>query len=701
MKTLNNQTGGLYLKLVALGMLLAFHSAMGAVTFTVSPSTVSNTYSGNITLQVAGLTSGDTVVVQKFLDINSNGIIDAADLLVQQFQLTDGQAGMVIGGITNFDVPGDLDTTAGTITAQLHFYNGDFSQRIAGKYLFKLSSPVGHFTALTNSFVVTNFPYAQNFTGNVVSNSTSIHLSNAVVLLFPAPRGGDHGPGTPVAGSVVSSSGTYSIPVPPGTYVPMAFKSNFVANYSASPVLTLGVGATINTNLSVTNATTTISGKMEDATNSGIGLPGVFLPASATNGYIAFTFTDTNGNFTIGVPVDSGKWKIGDDDSGLILHGYVGWAGGTNVPSGSSGVVLAYPRASGLFYGNVSDNLGNALQGIDLESSDVNSNLYSMDAYTDTNGNYELCLVGGLSNDSVWQLQVSSSGNPDSTDYVYSTYSSPQNGGVSMSVGQVVQANITAIYGSNQISGHVQDNLGNTIAGLGVYAYANINGINYFPLSEDTDTNGNYVFNVPNGSWDVSVNCSGGSDSLSDMGNYACPSDQLPNILNDNSTNNFIVQQCGGVSIITTNLPNGLSGSYYDQFLNAESCNPSFSWQVLSGNLGSSGLTLSTSGELYGNPNAGTYDFTVQVTDGNNSTASEGLSLVIATNNVPPPSVNVAAAAGGQVIVYYPLSGSNYVLQTTTNLSTGPWVTATNGTTVIGVTFTNSGPAQFFRLVSP
>src|ERR1035441_11028796 len=114
-----------------------------AVTLNITPPAVSNTYSGVITIQVTGLSSGETVVVQKFMDLNTNGVIDGNDCMVQQFQLTDGQAGMVIGGIVNSNVPGDTDATAGHITAQLNFYNGDFIQNIAGQYLFKVSSQIG------------------------------------------------------------------------------------------------------------------------------------------------------------------------------------------------------------------------------------------------------------------------------------------------------------------------------------------------------------------------------------------------------------------------------------------------------------------------------------------------------------------------------------------------------------------------------
>ena len=48
-------------------------------------------------------------------------------------------------------------------------------------------------------------------------------------------------------------------------------------------------------------------------------------------------------------------------------------------------------------------------------------------------------------------------------------------------------------------------------------------------------------------------------------------------------------------------------------------------------------------------------------------------------------------------MIYYPLSGSNYVLQTATNLA-GPGVPATNGVSVTALSFSNTAPVQFYRL---
>src|SRR5260221_2214812 len=132
------------------------------VAFTVMPSVVSNTYFGPVALQVTGLTNTETVVIRKFLDANANGVVDGGDWLWQQFSLTDGAAIVFTNGslaVTNFNVPCDLDgTTNGSITGKLN-QSADFAQRIVGNYLFVLSSPVGHFSPITNAFTVTNFPF--------------------------------------------------------------------------------------------------------------------------------------------------------------------------------------------------------------------------------------------------------------------------------------------------------------------------------------------------------------------------------------------------------------------------------------------------------------------------------------------------------------------------------------------------------------
>jgi len=765
---------------------LSIYSFSSAVTFAVTPAVVSNTYPGTITLSASNLAGGETVLVQKYLDLNTNGVIDGNDMLVQQFNLTDGQAGMVIGGVTNLNVPGDGNTTASNITATLNFKNGDFMQNLVGKYLYKLSSPIGHFAPITTNFTVTNFPYAQLFKGNVVSNSTSTTLSNAIVLLFPPPRAGHSGPGgNPLAGVVANNAGAYSIAAPAGIYTLAAFSTNYVANFKNAPVLTLTNNATYNTNLTATVATTNISGRMVDAANNNPGLPGVFMPVDSTNGLIAISCTDANGNFSIRVTANN-QWKLGSSDEGLIVHGYVGWNNGIYTNSGATNVVLAYPLATALFYGSVKDNLGNPLAGIDVNGYDTVSNYYSMDGYTDTNGNYFLGALG-LGNSDAWQMYLSNESAP--TNYAFTQPQFNQYGGTNLTAGQAVLQNFTGILGTNLITGKVKFN-GTNIVGVGVWASGTGSVSNYSQYA-DTDTNGNYSLSVPNGTWTVGLNINGGNDSLDGLfgsGTYQQPNTQNAVINNNNSTNNFNVLPCGGVVFVTTSpLPVGEVNAFYNQSIQASDCSGIYNWSQTGGTLPGN-LSLNPNGQLYtlsGYPtNSGTFTFTIQVNDGGSSTTNWQFSVTISnalqitttslpngtngspysrqlqatggqppytnwflysdslpanlslsasglisgtaatsgtfnftvglfdtlggtntqsltlslnsTNAATPPPMGVTSA-NGQVLIYYSTSGSNFVLQTATNLN-GPWVPASNGVPAISYYFTNSAPVQFYRL---
>ncbi len=628
---------------------ISTNPAVTIATFSVTPAAVSNTYTGTITLQIGGLTNTETVVIQKFLDLNTNGVIDGGDLLVQQFTLQDG-TNFVIGGVTNFNVPGDLNVTTGAITATLNFQNGDFAQNIIGKYLYKLSSPVGHFTPLTNQFTVTNFPFPQWITGNVVSNNTSTVVSNAVVVVMTAAQG------VAVAETVANNAGSYTIAMPPGTYSLASFKSNFVANIGTLPVVTLTNTQTVTTNITLTSATSSISGKVVDANNQAVGLPGVTVQAKGNDGLIAVTFTDTNGNFN--ARVTAGGWNLKMKDSALLVHGYLGLQNGTNVNAGTTGVTLAVHKATALIYGSVKDNLGNPFVALDVYTADGNGNgQYEMDSYTDANGNYVVGVLGLGNNDSWW-----AEADPDDTltNYVFSQ----QNGNANINAGQALLQNFTAILATNYITGTVKNDDGNPIIGVGVNANAN-NGTNY-QTHADTDESGYYSLNVANGSWNISINCSGGDDSLNNLGNYQCPNNQTLTISNNNGLANFTVQtnlNVGGTLQVTiTSLPYGIVGTAYDQQLTADGgqANTTYSWAVISNSL-PPGLSMDSGGTIQGTPTLNTTNtFTVQVNDNSTNTATQTLSLTIygilqvTTTSLPSGTTNVPynnqqlAATGGQ-----------------------------------------------------
>jgi hypothetical protein len=108
-------------------------------------------------------------------------------------------------------------------------------------------------------------------------------------------------------------------------------------------------------------------------------------------------------------------------------------------------------------------------------------------------------------------------------------------------------------------------------------------------------------------------------------------------------------------TITTTSLSNGTVGSTYSQTLGASGGTPPYSWQLLSGalpselNLNSSG-TISSSGNALTSVSAGTYNFSVLVTDYAQQVATKAFSVTISstsltiTNNTTLPVANKTAA---------------------------------------------------------
>jgi len=89
--------------------------------------------------------------------------------------------------------------------------------------------------------------------------------------------------------------------------------------------------------------------------------------------------------------------------------------------------------------------------------------------------------------------------------------------------------------------------------------------------------------------------------------------------------------------ITTTSLADAVQNSAYTSTLAATGGVPPYSWSLVSGSL-PPGLTLSAAGVISGNPNAsGPSGFTVGVTDADNQTASQALSITVDAPSAGPP----------------------------------------------------------------
>ena len=325
-------------------LLLSVH-ARGAVAVTVSPAIITNDFVGKISISVTGLTAGQTIRVENYGDLNANGVVNEVDYVMRSFTVTDGQIPL-LAGCTNLNVPGDEDAlTNGQIRTELLFPGVDsVLDRIAAKYLVRVSDPIGSFTPITNSFEVRQRVYPQGVMGKVVAGGTGLPLTNAVVVaIFQKQPGG--------LAAVADADGNYTLYSPPGNYVLIVIHSGYVLDPNEGLV---SVSSNAFAVKNLTNNTTpwTVSGQLRDSA-SGTGLAGLFIEANSSSGFFTGTFTDTNGNYTL--KVTPGEWRFGPNESQLAQVGYLRLSSKavTNVSSEVSNLNSPVKKAKSLIYGRI------------------------------------------------------------------------------------------------------------------------------------------------------------------------------------------------------------------------------------------------------------------------------------------------------------------------------------------------------------
>jgi subtilisin family serine protease len=152
-------------------------------------------------------------------------------------------------------------------------------------------------------------------------------------------------------------------------------------------------------------------------------------------------------------------------------------------------------------------------------------------------------------------------------------------------------------------------------------------------------------------------------------------------------------------TITTTSLPGGVVGTAYSQTLQATGGTPPFTWSVSSGVL-PAGLTLNAgTGAVTGTPtSAGTFSFTVRVTDSLSQFDTQDLSVVV--DPPPVPTVTTTSLPGGVVGTPYSqtLQATGGTPPYTWSLDSGslpPGLTLNAGTGAVTGTPTAAGAFPF------
>ncbi len=462
---------------VLIALAVCYASRTIAANVSLTPARASNFYSGTVTLQITGLATGETVRVERFIDFNTNDVVNSAvDLMVQSFSITDNQSS-VIGGVTNANVFYDSNPTNGVITTTLNFHDVDIDHA-AGRFIFRVSSPTGRFSSSNGLFRITNSILGQTARGTVRNSGTNVGYAIVAALTDRMRL---------VTSAIVGSNGQYNISAPTGTYSIIAAKRGYVCNFDTAPVVTLTSGANPSNNIPLLAANRSISGRLVDAANTNIGLAGVNLFVNS-NSFFALAFTDTNGAFN--VPVTSGIWKLEPDQDALRLLGYLGLR---NTPmadtsTGSvTGLVIPVPRATVLLYGTVKNETNSPLSGIEIfaESSD---RVFSTRAISDSAGYYSIGILAGD-----WDA------NADTESLAAMGYVAESSPRFSIAAGQALQRNFVAARFTAFLAGRVIDESGAAVADMGIRA--NDDQGRY--SSANTGTNGTFAMGVLDGTWSL------------------------------------------------------------------------------------------------------------------------------------------------------------------------------------------------------
>ena len=461
-----------------------------AASLTVSPPLVMNDYVGQVSLAISGLTPGKTVLVERFIDANGNGVVDAGDdVLIFSFKVTDGQVPL-IGGVRNPNVPGDDDeATDGSIRVDLPFPNVDevFSSA-AVKFIFRVSDPQNVFLPVTATFDVQQHVQPQGVSGRITAAASGAPLSRAFVVLLP-PNGN-----TTLAAVLADADGNYLFNAAPGPYTVFVIKNGFVLDQTAGAV-TVIANQFATRNLALASAGFTISGKISDS-SSGAGIAGVFVGADSTNNNLfAGGSSDANGNYSFSVTAD--QWKVNPFDGPLAQLGYVRSQSDITTTTVGGAVTIDFPvrKATALIYGTVMGVAGNPVTGVRVDADDQ-GNPYETSGFTfSPNANYATGVVAGT-----WSVGP----DPDSLaarGYIGTGSEVALNAGQALQVNFVVQA-ITA-----HLRGQIKDDSGAPIANMTIA----VQPVPFQPgggsLHPTTDNNGNFDVGVRGGTWNIALEC--------------------------------------------------------------------------------------------------------------------------------------------------------------------------------------------------
>ncbi len=572
------------------------------LTAAMTPSHVAGDYQGSVLLNITNLSSaGSATLVEQYVDVNHNGIIDAGDYPIRSFSVTDGLSS------ANQNVQGDEDGVAnGSVTTSLNYFLTSDLYHAPGNYLVRVTNGTNVVTA---PFTVTPPATSQGISG-VVTDGTNPIAGAMVRLLDKWQR--------TIAFAIADASGQYTVGVKnPGDYLLAPAAYGYATPAASIVPVTLAAGQNIvNNSLTLAAGTFHVAGQVKDFA-SGTGIAGVWVEAKGAT-YSGVAVTDSNGNYDLLLPGGSYAIAASADVNGPapFAKGYAVYAKqpvSVTLTADTTGQDIALPKGTVTVSGQVLDQLGQGVAGVPVQGR-IWSTIDPRDpvslGVTDGNGNYNLGLYGADN----WNIFLSDAA-AQTSGYLgtiirdYSTNTGSPSGN-----------NLTAHPITAWVKGTVKDANGNLLADVAVKLHnADASQVAIVRTAAD----GTYRLGAYAGDWQVTA-------LTADKGLYPVP-ERTVTLADGQSVTVDFIADVTLPALTPALLANGGFNIAYSQTVTALNGVGPYGYSILSGTLPDGLLLDPATGVLAGTPTASdvTYTFTVRATDADGLTADQPYTVTI------------------------------------------------------------------------
>jgi len=333
----------------------------------VAPTSIDWTSNAWVTLTVSNTLAGD-VKLELYLDVQGNGVVDAADPLLAAYRVRDGKTNALGSSVIVDDEDG---LTNNVVVSRIAYFGGEGTFHVPGNYLW-LARRVSGGTSAAASFSVTQPASSVWITGSVINYVTSNPVPAAEVLLEyfadgtatpPAVWTGTNGAFKIYLPQGISTAAVWSIAtVGFGYFNPVNDKTGdaLVATYVFTNDLQAGnnpLPIPLRCVPDVPDNVFGVSGHVyDDQTNA---LPGVMMQVDCDGRENDKVMTDTNGAYHISMIKNNGAFgnpgssSLHPDPPALMYLGLVVVGKDLIVTNTMTGVDFYCPRATILARGKV------------------------------------------------------------------------------------------------------------------------------------------------------------------------------------------------------------------------------------------------------------------------------------------------------------------------------------------------------------